>query len=296
MRLFRWIPAAGAGTLLMTLSDRRVMAAGGDTLTKEPASPLMPLLIVGIVLLVMAAVGVTIAVVIHQKRKKARNMPVTFPVSSLVPKNYTEMINVEIRKHDPDFIGAKFCDWCKNILIRVLGSISERHPQELRSLETAELYRRHEQEINDLLSDGQKKVYEHIVINRAYLQLYVREHQTEKLTVYLHGLMQHYLANAVTGERVGRYSAERQEFKYLLTFQRSVNAKTILVNGVQAMICQNCGAPVEDVSDIRCRYCDSELRTSESNWILSDITAMTDDSPVDDNGIIVIDRPEGREE
>ncbi len=222
------------------------------------------------------------------KKNKNKNTDVIkLPVSDLVPNNYTEIINAEIRKHDEDFSGAKFCDWGKNVLIRMLTSLTENHLAEMRSLETDKLFYRHGKEINDALAQGKKNVYKNIIINRAYLQLYMRNSSVEHLTMYAYGNMQCYMANAVTDEPLPGYLTDRQKFKYLLTFERSVKAKTVLVNGIQAMVCQSCGAPVDDVSDIRCDYCGSELKICEHNWILCDVKAMTNNIPLDDRGIVI---------
>lgn len=223
----------------------------------------------------------------NKKNTQKKSDVITLPVSDLVPNNYTEIINAEIRKHDEDFSGAKFCDWGKNVFIRLLTSLTDNHLAEMRSLETDELYYRHGQEINDMLAQGKKNVYKNIIINRAYLQLYIRNQNVEHLTMYAYGNMQCYLANAATGEPLPNYLTDRQRFKYLLTFERSVKAKTILVNGIQAMVCQSCGAPVDDVSDIRCDYCGSELKICEHNWILCNVRAMTNNVPLDDRGIVI---------
>lgn len=257
------------------------------------ASQIVTVIIIVIAAMLLVSAGIAVMIILlvtRSKRRSAQNQIITPPVSDIVPANYTEMIGAEIRKTDPDFSGAKFCDWGKNVFIRMLDSISDCHLAEMKSLETDTLFRRHENEINNLYSIGQKNFYSNIYINRAYLQLYVRTATAERLTMYLSGMMQNYPVYAATGQPLPNYSTERREFKYLLTFDRKPGSRTRFVNGLQAMTCHNCGAPVENVSDIRCRYCGSELLTCENNWTLSDVYEMKDNRPVDDRGVVITDR------
>ena len=213
---------------------------------------------------------------------------ITFPVSDIIPVNYTEMINAEIRKHDPDFSGAVFCDWSKNVFIRILRSITDRNISKIRILLTREMFSNIKKEINDLASEGQYRVYKNIMINRSYLNLYVQNGNKEFITVYFSGKMQTYPEESLKAEPLPGYYTQLQDFKYLVTFCRNMGSKTTITNGIQAMICKTCGAPLADISDINCSYCGSSLESSEKDWIISDIKVLSKNCFADNRGIVIM--------
>ncbi len=223
-----------------------------------------------------------------KEEKKVKSELITFPVSDIIPVNYTEMINAEIRKHDHDFSGAIFCDWSKNVFIRILRSITDRDISKIGMLLTGEMLNNIKKEINDLVSKGQYRVYKNIMINRSYLNLYVQNGNKEFITVYFSGKMQTYPEESLKAEPLPGYYTQLQDFKYLVTFCRNMGSKTKIINGIQAMICKTCGAPLADISDINCSYCGSSLADSEKDWIISDIKVLSNDCFADSRGIVIM--------
>lgn len=223
-----------------------------------------------------------------KEEKKVRSELITFPVSDIIPVNYTEMINAEIRKHDPDFSGAVFCDWSKNVFTKILRSITDRNISKIGMLLTGETLNNIKKEINDLASKGQYRVYKNIMINRTYLTLYVQNGKKELITVYFSGKMQTYHEEYLKAEPLPGYYTQLQDFKYLVTFCRNMGSKTKIINGIQAMICKTCGAPLADISDINCSYCGSSLAGGEKDWIISDIKVLSKDRFADNRGIVIM--------
>ena len=89
------------------------------------ASQIVTVIIIVIAAMLLVSAGIVVMIILlvtRSKRRSAQNQIITPPVSDIVPANYTEMIGAEIRKTDPDFSGAKFCDWGKNVFIRMLDS------------------------------------------------------------------------------------------------------------------------------------------------------------------------------
>ena len=223
-----------------------------------------------------------------KEEKTAKSELITFPVSDIIPVNYTEMINAEIRKHDHDFSGAVFCDWSKNVFIRILRSVSDRNISKIGMLLTGEMLNNIKKEINDLASKGQYRVYKNIMINRTYLNLYVQNGNKEFITVYFYGKMQTYPEELLNAEPLPGYYTQLQDFKYLVTFCRNMGSKTKIINGIQAMICKTCGAPLTDISDINCSYCGSSLAGGEKDWMISDIKVLSKDCSADNRGIVIM--------
>lgn len=222
------------------------------------------------------------------KESLPRNQ-ILLPVSDIVPPNYNEIIAAEIRRHDPDFSSVKFCDWSKNVFTRLLTSLSNNDLREMRLLTTEQLQKKLNAELQGMISGGNINVFHQIRINRCYLQLLVQNQLSEKVTVYVSGTMQYYMAAYSTMTPLPYYRTDSQPFKYLLTFCRKKTATTIYINGIQAVCCHNCGAPTENASDVKCSYCGSLLTPADDNWLLSDVVAMQDNRPLDDRGIALED-------
>ena len=221
----------------------------------------------------------------QNRQKQQPKNQISLPMSDLVPRNYNEIIGAQIRRHDPDFSSVKFCDWSKNVFIRLLTSLSENDLKEMRLLATEQLLQKLNAELSGMLSGGNINLFQNIHINRCYLQLLVQNRSHEMLTVYLYGTMQSYMATGSTLEPLPNYRTDSQPFKYLITFTRKVTAHTVYVNGIQAVCCRCCGAPTENTSDVRCSYCGSPLTATDDNWLLSDVAIMRDNRPLDDRGV-----------
>lgn len=221
-----------------------------------------------------------------QKQPDPREM-ISLPMSDLVPRNYSEIIGAQIRQHDPDFSSVKFCDWSKNVFIRLLTSLSENNLWEMRLLATDQLQEILGTELGNMLSQGNVNVFQNITISRSYLHLLRQNSRYEYLTVYFYGTMQSYMANSTTREPLPKYCTDNQPFKYLVTFSRSIMASTVYVDGIQAVCCRSCGAPTEKPSDVRCRYCGSPLTANDNNWLLSELKMMKDNQPLDDRGTVI---------
>ena len=280
---------SGIMSIVMTISlaAKPVYAASG----KKTSSGVSPLLIVIPSAFIVLGLAVIIVILLSAKReKKAENAPkpVALPVSSIVPKNYNEIISVQIRKHDPDFSSVKFCDWCKNVYIRTMTSISEQQLQDIRLLAEKDYYRKLQDEQRDMLSLGNVNIFRNIIINRAYLQHLRQYNNQEFLTVYICGEMQCYMADAAARKPLPGYVTDQQPFKTLVTFVRSMKGQTTIVNGLQAMCCQCCGAPSESIDELKCSYCGSELIAGEDQWQLCSLDMMKDDRPLDDRGIVEV--------
>lgn len=220
-------------------------------------------------------------------KKPAPGKQISMPVSDLVPNNYNEIIASQIRKRDPDFSSMKFCEWSKSVFIRMLTSMSDNDLRDLRLLTTKQMYDKLGTELDSMTVAGTINIFNNIKINRAYLHLLWQKPDFEHLTVYLYGNMQCYMANLNTKEPLKNYMTESQPFKYLLTFRRSIGARTFYINGTQAICCSRCGAPTEDSTDVKCSYCGSPLTAGNDNWLLSDVQIMTDNRPLDDRGTVI---------
>lgn len=53
------------------------------------------------------------------------------------------------------------------------------------------------------------------------------------------------------------------------TLSKHVNAKTNSYTQAQAVICPNCNASINLITDTKCKYCDTEVDASLSDWVIS---------------------------
>lgn len=273
--------------LTVALSVKPVYAA----VDKNNNNGISPLLIVIPTAFIILGLAVIVVILMSAKREKKTDSvqkPIALPVSSIVPKNYNEIISVQIRKHDPDFSSVKFCDWSKNVYIRTMTAISEQQLPDIRLLAEKEYYRKLQSEQQNGLALGNVNIFRNIIIHRSYLQHLRQYNGQEFLTVYLCGEMQCYMADAAARKPLPGYVTDQQPFNTLVTFVRSMKGQTTIVNGVQAMCCQCCGAPTESIEELKCSYCGSELAAGDDQWCLCSLDMMKDDRPLDDRGIVIV--------
>ena len=176
------------------------------------------------------------------------------PSPYIIPNNYTSEIMVFLQYTDPAFNSIEFIEWSKKCFRIFWDSWT------IGNIEASRIF----------LGDD---LYEYI-------------------TVYLMSIHRHYVLDSRKNSNIpieGSFS-ENLKTIYQLKFMRrfTVDQKTNIQNGIQTVICPNCGAKVTVLNTGHCEFCGSIIKVSEFSWVLSDIDEYHKNSSlVDNRGVII---------
>ena len=239
-----------------------------------------------VAVIIIAMFGGSLSAIRYSRRHRTLS-PQTSYTPPAEPKDFTDAITAEIKKHDENFSSEKFISLSKNLFVTLQNAWTERDWEKIRTLEKEELFEQHNTQLQEYIRTGKINVIERININQAFLHLYKRDNEYEYLTVYMAVRMKDYIINEQTKAVLQGDPNTEYHMKYMLTFIRKNGIKTNIINGVQASCCPNCGAPVNTASAGRCEYCGSVVKSGEFNWVLSDMEAIKGNYKVDNRGIVI---------
>lgn len=208
----------------------------------------------------------------------------------VMPADHTGIILPAIRQVDPLFDPEKFLAWNKEVFVTLQNAWTARDWSKIRPFEKEELYRQHEQMLQEYISKKQINVVENINVNQAYLHKYERYTEYEYMTTYLQARMNDYIIDETTRQVVKGNPNQAIYPHYLLTFMRKNGVKTDpSSSGHSTTNCPNCGAPTAITSAGQCEYCGSVITTGDFDWVLSNIIAVRPGVNIDNSGVTIQD-------
>lgn len=183
-------------------------------------------------------------------------------------------INKEIKNVDPDFSIVKFkSDVCKTFL-DMQKYWSEGNLDEIRDLETDELYEQHRKMLEDFSSKNQKNIREDISIEGCFLNDFSRSKDKENIIVDYVVKMKDYIIDANSEEDIKIRTKKHKPYTYLYrtTFVRTLGTKTNEnFEPGKVIKCPNCGADVQVSVSEYCPYCNSVITSKHYGWVISNI-------------------------
>ena len=114
----------------------------------------------------------------------------------------------------------------KDTFVTLQEAWTARDWETVRTLETDDLFRLHNKQLQEYIRLGRINVMERICVNQAYLHKYEREEQYEHITVYLTTRMRDYIIDEKT-KKVLMGDPNKDIFgKYLMKFTRTYGITT----------------------------------------------------------------------
>ena len=198
-------------------------------------------------------------------------------------------ITNEIMGKDPEFKSESVLKLARSDLNTIIKAISDREPESLKNILTDEFYQRQTAEINDMKSAGRIEILSDMRVISMYLHLYRRDKSNEYLTVNLSVDLKDYIVDEnsfalIEGE------TDLLTKHYLLTYMRSNKDRRYEeVLPEKLTVCPNCGAELPQNNSGKCEYCQTIIRSSHFEWVLSNINVLGATEKADNRGIIIED-------
>ena len=214
------------------------------------------------------------------------------PSPYIIPNNYTSEIMVFLQYTDPVFNSIEFIEWSKKCFRIFWDSWTIGNIEASRIFLGDDLYEKMRSLLEDNFEKNRKDIYNISSLVGCFINKYERESGFEYITLYLMSIHRHYVLDSRKNSNIpieGSFS-ENLKTIYQLKFMRrfTVDQKTNIQNGIQTVICPNCGAKVTVLNTGHCEFCGSIIKVSEFSWVLSDIDEYHKNSSlVDNRGVII---------
>lgn len=193
-----------------------------------------------------------------------------------------------ITQTDPLFSPDRFIGWSKEVFVTLQQAWTARDWSRIRPFEKEELFRQHEQQLQEYINLGRINVMERINVNQSYLYKYVRDAEYEYLTVYLAARMGDYIIDEKTRQVIKGDPNREYHMQYLLTYMRKTGVLTNpATSNKSTTSCPHCGAPIQITSAGKCEYCDFIITTGEHDWVLSNLDSIKANTQLDGGGVFL---------
>jgi ribosomal protein L37E len=203
-------------------------------------------------------------------------------------KDNTDVITAAVKAVDPNFDPAEVTAMAKDTFVTLQEAWTARDWETVRTLETDDLFRLHNKQLQEYIRLGRINVMERICVNQAYLHKYEREEQYEHITVYLTTRMRDYIIDEKT-KKVLMGDPNKDIFgKYLMKFTRTYGITTQTASSeAETIACPHCGAPTHVTQSGKCEYCGFIIETGTHAWVLSGLDGVKQGTPIDNSGVIL---------
>lgn len=200
------------------------------------------------------------------------NRPRTNPNGYVRNIQRSEAVADEVRRKDKYFNDEKFLAWVKNLFVKMQTAWSERNFEEIRVLESEELFEQHSRQLKGYVERKQINKMERICVNFAELVTFAQDNEKDILVVALNSSMLDYIVDETTGRIIKGSKDYRLNNTYKLTFIRKKGSMTEEgTEQLKTTNCPNCGAPTNITSSGKCEFCGSIITIGTHDWVLGDM-------------------------
>lgn len=178
----------------------------------------------------------------------------------------------KIHEVDPYFNEDKFLSWAKTTFIKLQNAWTARDWEQIRTIESEELFEQHLAQIKRYIDKKQINVMDRIAVNYAKLYKFSQDEDKDTLSILLNSSMADYIIDENTQEVIQGDKITRRTKTYKMTFIRKKGLKTSeSTDEKKTTNCPNCGAPTNITSSGKCEYCGSVITIGEHDWVLSNL-------------------------
>lgn len=183
-------------------------------------------------------------------------------------------VEAEVRAAgDEAFSMADFLSAAETVFVKLQYAWTARDWESIRPFESNRLFNKHKAQLEEYIRLGRTDVMERISVNRSYAVSRVATGEEERIAVYLEAAFNNYIIETESGKVLQGDPETRYEKRYLLTFVRTLGAKTDASGATETIQCPHCGANVEVIRSGKCEYCGSVVYSEVYDWVLDELDA-----------------------
>ena len=181
----------------------------------------------------------------------------------------------EYRTLDPDFDAADLREKASNLYVRMQNCWTAGDISELRPYFTDALFTQYERQLAAKRAQKLTNYVERISVQNVAVRGFRQSNGVDHMILKVEARIVDYTLNDETGALVSGSRDREKLMVYEWDLSRTSGMITLKRNGVNKIICPNCGAPLDINVSARCEYCDSVITSSEHDWAICSIKALS---------------------
>lgn len=182
----------------------------------------------------------------------------------------THFVAEKVKEVDPLFSEEKFLSYAKNLYVKMQHAWTERSWEEMRPLETPDLFQQHLSQLNEYIKSKTINVVDRISVNYATIYGFRQTEDKDIIEVALKATKKDYIIYEDTKEVKEGNKDQYRVTVYKMTFERTKGLLTKEgTDDLDSANCPNCGAPLNITASGKCEYCGSIVTTGIHDWVLS---------------------------
>ncbi len=208
----------------------------------------------------------------HQERviERARPQRQAF-VSSVVAG--------QLKERDPAFDERRFLARVENAFRKAQSSWCAQNLEPIRSFVSDGVYERFSLQIEEQKLDDWRQGMDNLTCGPLTLLHLESGTHFDTLSVRIDFGSQIHRLEMATGKRISGSELERGSFAECWSFVRRRGSRSQGKDGLMEGMCPNCGAPLAMNQSAVCGQCDCLVRSGQFDWVLSEITQMSEWRP-----------------
>ena len=179
---------------------------------------------------------------------------------------------MNINKYDNTIDNNMLLSKVDNIFIQILTGIMFDDLDRVKHKISDCLYDRYK---NILIYNNQnnlRQMFDELNIKNSQISFINKKDDKLIVSVSLVARYMNYFVNKETGEYVSGNNQKRMEYPYIITLEKSLNAKTMGVS----MHCPGCGNPMNVNAYGVCSYCGTKFNTEDFDYVVTNIESIKD--------------------
>ena len=192
------------------------------------------------------------------------------PQSELTPMD-------KYKETDPGFDAEAIKAKVSNIYVQMQNNWSKKDFSPMRPYFTDTLYAQFERQLQQKIDQKVTPHIDRISVQYVELRGFKQSGGLDHIIVRLQTRITVYTTKDATGEIVAGSPSQEKFMTYEWDIARTTGTKTVKDehDGLDRSVCPSCGAPVNINASAKCEYCGSILSSSEHDWVISGITALS---------------------
>ncbi len=225
----------------------------------------------------IAIIVVVIIIAVMARKGKLRNRySGNSRAPGAMPTPMSSLSSVEsFRERDPAFSEAMMSEKISNLYVKMQYAWTDKNLEPLRPYLTDELYARTERQLSPMIQRKQTNYVERIAVLNVSIMGWQPDGQNDIIVARLNTRITDYTTDDRTGKVISGSKDKELFMEYEWTLARKCGMITPLEDGISEISCPNCGAPMNVAQSAKCQYCNTVVKNSDYDWVVSSIKGLS---------------------
>ncbi len=208
----------------------------------------------------------------HQERVIERARPQRQALTS-------STVATQLKERDPAFDERRFLARVENAFRKAQSSWCAQNLEPIRAFVSDGVYERFSLQIEEQKLDGWRQGMDNLTLGPLRLLHLESGPHFDTLSIRIDFQSDIHRLELATGKRISGSELARDSFAECWSFVRRRGSRSQGKDGLMEGMCPNCGAPLSMNQSAVCGQCDCLVRSGQFDWVLCEITQMSEWRP-----------------